>query len=373
MFCILMGDGYSENNLSGACQKGEPMHALLIRHVFAGGFSFLLGLYLVPIVIKAALKIGFVDAPDGKLKHQKQPVAYLGGVGVFIPFITTLGLCYPFDNMALWLLLGTTLLLFVGLIDDLKVLKPHQKFFGQCIAALCFLKGEFSLKTPFFMATIANMAASLFWMLTVINAFNLVDVMDGLCGTLALCSAGIFLVCALAQGAYGASLLLTAFIGATAGFLVYNRPHAKIYLGDAGSMFIGGFLAAIPLFLSWGSPLFPSLATSGLYQEYALPLLQMFFIPALVLAIPLVEVLGLFVIRTRLGIPFYNGSPHHFAIYLQKRGWSKWRVLSFAALCSVATGVLAIGFALQYYPFLVVIKLLALGVAAWVLTVFVLQ
>ena len=155
------------------------MYAVFVRHVFALGFSFLLGLYLVPIIIRAAKKIGFMDAPDGNLKKHKEPTPYLGGVAVFLPFITTLGLCYPFENMLLWLLLGTTLLLFVGLIDDLHVLKPKQKFFGQILAVLCFLKGGFSLKTPF-LSSISNVFWSGFWMLSIINAFNLVDVIDGL-------------------------------------------------------------------------------------------------------------------------------------------------------------------------------------------------
>lgn len=79
-----------------------------------------------------------MDAPDGRLKHQRTPIPYLGGLAIFMSFITTLGLCYPFENQMMWLLLGTTLLLFVGLIDDLKVLRPGQKFFGQFVAVLCF-------------------------------------------------------------------------------------------------------------------------------------------------------------------------------------------------------------------------------------------
>ncbi len=302
-------------------------------------FSFLLSIYLVPIIIRAAKKIGFMDAPDGRLKHQREPVPYLGGLAVFIPFITTLGLCYPFENQMLWLLLGTTLLLFVGLVDDLKVLKPSQKFFGQFIAALCFLKGEFSLKTPLF-SSVASIFWSVFWMLSIINAFNLVDVMDGLCSMLALTGACAFAVMAFVTGQYTTSLLLTAFIGAIAGFLLFNKPPAKIYLGDAGSLFIGGFLASIPLLFNIDKSLFVIQQSNYLYTMLR-PLLEVFFVQCLVLAVPLLEVISLFIIRTRIGIPFYNGSPHHFSIYLQKKGWSKNKILLFAASVSIIFSLFA--------------------------------
>ena len=346
------------------------MQAVLVRHIFAGAFSFVLGIYLIPIIIKAALSIGFVDAPDGHLKHQKKPVAYLGGIGIFLPFIATLGLCYPFDNVLLWLLLGSTLLLFVGLIDDLKVLKPRQKFFGQIIATLCLLKGEFSLKTPLF-ASMGSIAWSALWMLSIINAFNLVDVMDGLCATLALVSATTFCITAILAGNYAVSVLLMAFIGSTLAFLVYNKPEARIYLGDAGSLFIGGFLAAVPLLLSWDHTIFATLGEHVWYNMYLRPLLEVFFIPALILGVPLLEVTGLFIIRSKLGIPFYNGSPHHFAIYLQKRGWNKWWVLYFSVNAAFLLSLLALLLAQRVVTFYVLCSGIAMFVASWIYVVFI--
>jgi UDP-GlcNAc:undecaprenyl-phosphate GlcNAc-1-phosphate transferase len=345
------------------------MYSIILRHAFAGIFSFLIGLYLIPIIIKAALKLGFVDAPDGRLKHQKQPVAYLGGVGIYIPIIATLGLCCPFDNFLLWLIFGSTLLLFVGLIDDFKVLKPRQKFFGQFLAALCFLKGGFSLKTPFF-GSFFTIGATLFWLLTIINAFNLVDVMDGLCAVLALCAALGFCIFALLQKAYTVSLLLVAFMGSVAAFLCYNRPPARIYLGDAGSMFIGGFLAAIPLLLHWDAGLFSVFATgSPLLQPLHL-LMPVFFIPALVLAVPLLEVTGLFIVRTRLGIPFYNGSPHHFSIYLQKRGYTKQQILFFALLAALTVTALPLLLVLGGISWRMVMLGLGLIISGWYFAIF---
>lgn len=346
------------------------MHAIIIRHVFAFVFSLLLGIYLVPIIIQAALKLGFVDVPDGRLKLQKKPVAYLGGLAVFLPFITTLGLCLPFDNQVGFLLLGTTLLLFIGLIDDLKVLTPRQKFFGQFVAVLSLLKGEFSLKTALF-GSIPNIALSAFWILSVINAFNLVDVMDGLCATLALVGSVIFCTMAILAGNHVVSVLLLAFIGSLLAFLVYNKPNARIYLGDAGSLFIGGFMGAVPLLMSWDPTVFAAPDTYVWYNEYVRPLCEVFFIPALVVGIPLIEVIGLFIIRTRLGIPFYNGSPHHFSIYLQKRGWNKWYVLLFSANAAFLLGLLALMLAQGVVHFYVLVSSLAVFILTWIYIIFV--
>ncbi|MFA5305824.1 MAG: MraY family glycosyltransferase [Candidatus Babeliales bacterium] len=347
------------------------MYAVEIRHIFALFFSFLLGLYIVPIVIKAAKKIGFVDRPDGRLKRHKEPTPYLGGLAIFIAFITTLGLCYPFENQMLWFLFGTTLLLFVGLIDDLKVLRPAQKFFGQFIAVLCFLKGEFSLKNAFFSSPV-NIFWSSFWMLSVINAFNLVDVMDGLCGTLGLISSITLCGIAYAMGKYTTSLLLAAFIGAVGAFLVYNKPPAKIYLGDAGSLFVGGCLAAMPLLFDWDKTLFIWKFNGFLnvIYLYIKPLLEMFFVPCLILWVPLVEGLGLFIIRTRLKMPFYYGSPHHFSIYLRKKGWSCANVLVFAAAVSTLMSALATLFLYRLITLTWLMIWSILVVIGWVIMIF---
>jgi len=347
------------------------MYAVLVRHLFALFFSFVFGLYLLPIVISAAQKIGFMDVPDGCLKSHKKPTPYLGGVAIFMAFIMTLGLCYPFENQILWFLLGTTLLLFVGLVDDLKVLKPYQKFFGQFVAALCFLKGEFSLKTPLF-SSMGSIGWSLFWMLTVINAFNLVDVMDGLCATLALVSAVTLCGIALVLGKFTTSLLLTAFIGATLAFWLYNKPPAKIYLGDAGSLFIGGFLAAIPLLFDWDGKLFLWQFDGWLAVIYQMvrPLFEVFFVPCLIFGVPLLECISLFVIRSWLGKPFYYGSPHHFSIYLQKKGWSAYQVLGFAVIVSLLLSGLAILFLLRQISLTGLVLTSFFVIASWIYTVF---
>jgi len=325
---------------------------VLIRHIFSFIFPFLLAIYLLPLIIKTAFKLEVMDVPDGKIKKHENPVPYLGGFAVYIPFIATLSIAYPFENKILWLLLGTTLLLFVGLIDDLKILKPKQKLFGQIIAVFCFLKGGFSLK-HYFLSDVFNIFLSGFWMLLVINAFNLVDVMDGLSSILAISATVAFFVIAVLLKEYAISILLLAFLAPLLIFFFYNKPPAKIYLGDSGSLYIGGFLAAIPLLFPW---------SSLSYDAY--------YAPAIILGIPLLEVLSLIVIRTWIGIPFYKGSPHHFSIYLREKGWGVPLVLLFSVIMSLLLSVIAILFLFGFLNFKNIVVLGTLFFVIWCYFVF---
>jgi len=328
---------------------------LFFRHVFGFGAAFLSALYFVPLVVRAARRLSFLDRPDGNVKQHVKPVPYLGGVAVFVAFCLTIAFVYPFENKILWLISGTTFLLFLGLVDDLNVLSPLKKITGQLLAVLCLLKGGFAFKTDFF-TTLINVAASGFWMLSVINAFNLVDVMDGLATLLAIVSGASLFIIALVLGVYEISLLLITLLGALAAFFWYNKPPAKIYLGDAGALFIGGFIAAVALLFPWMRILreysaLPSLVRDNLFLEVVVSAI----VPIVLVGLPLLEVTCLVVIRRWKGIPFYRGSPHHFSIYLQRRGWSVTRVLMFVGVVSSALAVFATSFmfgAVSFWLFL---------------------
>ena len=229
----------------------------------------------------------------------------------------------PFENRIFPFLIGTTLLLLLGLIDDLIVLKSYQKFFGQSVVALCFLKAGFYLKEHVFY-NIWNILLSLFWILAVINAFNLVVVMDGLATSIAIYTTITLMVLALYLQHMAVLILLAAFLGSLCAFFWYNRPPACIYLGDAGSLFIGGFLATIPFLFDWGT-----------YNWYG------YLTPPIILAIPLLECFSLIVIRGYKGIPFYQGSPDHFSCYLLGKGWSKNIILWYMLVLSIYLGAVS--------------------------------
>ncbi len=303
------------------------MNIIALKATFAGIISCLITFYMVPLLCTLAHKFRVLDVPGGIKKHA-QPTPYLGGVAVYCGMLSSLALTYPFENKTFLLLVGSTLLLFLGLIDDLITLKPAKKFFGQFLVTLCFLKAGLYLKEHAFY-TIWAFPVSALWIVTIINAFNLVDVMDGLATTLALCATASFLLIAIMLEQYTVVLLLSSFLGALLGFLWHNRPPACIYLGDAGALFIGGFLATVPFLFNWGT-----------YNRYG------FFAAPIILAMPLLEVSTLILVRSYKGIPFYYGSPDHFCLYLQQNGWHKSTILYYCT--SMATLLLTGGYALCF-------------------------
>ncbi len=322
---------------------------LILKLFFSILISFLITFYLVPLLSAVALRLNVLDVPDGKIKNHEKATPYLGGVAIYIGFLISLGLVFPFENQIMLFIVGSTLLLFVGLIDDLLRIKPYQKFFGQAIAALCFLKAGFYLKELFFVSNYWNIPISFLWIMVVINAFNLVDVMDGLATTLAGSAACSFIILALTFGHYNLALLLGALFGALIAFFCYNQPPAKMYLGDAGSLFLGGIFATIPFLFNW-----------SLYNWYG------FLTPIIILAIPLLEVAFLVVIRTYKGIPFYQGSPDHFCLYLKANGWSIGEILLYVLGVSSILVTIATAFAFNYISFLQLLILGLLFLIVWI-------
>ena len=324
------------------------MVSLLIKPGFALLISFLVTFYLVPLCIKIAHRLQFLDNPDGMVKVHKQATPYMGGIAVYVGFLAAFCMTIPFESTMLLFFAGSTLLLFIGLIDDLIVLKPYQKFFGQILATLCFLKAGFHLKAQFF-SNIWNLPISALWILSLVNAFNLVDVMDGLATLLALCATVSFLLIALYFNDISAAILLCCFLGPLIAFLWYNRPTAKIYLGDAGSLFIGGLLATVPFLFNWGT-----YNISG------------YLAPVILLAIPLLELATLIIIRTYKKIPFYLGSPDHFSIYLQRNGWSKQGILVYMTLLSLGLFLTAFLFLINMLSFWALCLMAAFFLMLWI-------
>jgi UDP-GlcNAc:undecaprenyl-phosphate GlcNAc-1-phosphate transferase len=277
---------------------------------FAPLFSFLITLYLIPLCITIAHKYQLVDTPDGTIKKHEKPVAYLGGVALYAGFLCTLAFVFPFENHFCTLLIGSTLLLFVGLLDDLYPLGPVAKIIGQGIAIICFLRAGFYLKEQFFMVNMWGLPLSALWIISIINAFNLLDVADGLAIMTSLCATCLFILFAFLTHNALVVLLLFCLIGAQAAFLYYNKPPARIYLGDAGSLFLGGIMAVIPFCISWGT-----FTSSG------------WLIPPVILAIACFEIASLIILRTYYNLPFWLASSHHVAHRLAKRNQSRYILL----------------------------------------------
>lgn len=293
--------------------------------------AFIFTAYLAPLCSALSTKLKILDIPDGLIKKHEKPIPYFGGIAIYIGFISALALLYPFENNIFLLLIGVTLLLFIGLLDDIVRIKHYQKFFGQLIAVYCFLKSGIHLKEQFFLNHIINIPLSALWIASIINAFNLIDVMDGL-ATLVACgiTVNLFIIAVLVQQ-FNLAILLSCFLGSLLGFYIYNKPPASIYMGDTGSLFIGGFLATIPFLIKW----------SYFANTYG------FFACVIILSIPLYEIVALICIRTLKGIPFYQASSDHFAHYLQHFGLSKKQILGSVVLTQIGLIAFSVLFVLN--------------------------
>jgi UDP-GlcNAc:undecaprenyl-phosphate GlcNAc-1-phosphate transferase len=267
--------------------------------------SFLLSLYGTPLAQKVAFRYQILDQPDGKLKKHSLPVPYLGGVIVYFAFIAPISLMFAFNQHLLGILLASSILLLVGLFDDLKALTPGIKFLFQIMATYILLKSGIVIDLIFFPRWL-DIALSFLWILTVINAFNIIDIMDGLAASVgALCALTIFVI-SLYTADFLISILAISLAGALLAFLKFNWEPARIYLGDAGSMILGIIIGSLALMVRYTR--FNKLAfISGL----------------LILGIPLFDLVYVVVLRSIKGkMPFW-GSPDHFSLRLRKKyNWS---------------------------------------------------
>ena len=267
------------------------------------GFLLAFGLATVgtPMAREAARRFGVVDRPDNHLKRHGEPVAYLGGLAVFMAFLLSLGMIFQFDRELLALLLASTITATLGLIDDFGVLTPKAKVLGQMVAVFVLIKAGVVVELAF-LPWWARYAVTILWLVGLSNAFNLVDIMDGLASGLALIAASFLLVVALLNGRAVVAAFTVALIGALLGFLRYNFFPATIYLGDCGSLFIGFTLGAL-----------------AMVMDYTTVNPLGFVAPLLFLAVPIVDTAYVTVLRLRAGRKIWFGSPDHHPLRLRRR------------------------------------------------------
>jgi UDP-GlcNAc:undecaprenyl-phosphate GlcNAc-1-phosphate transferase len=286
----------------------------MLRHAFTFILAASLALYLTPLARQAAIKFGLFSKPDGDLRRHTEPVPYLGGVAVYLGFLFALTFVFDFDQQVLGLLLGSTIMLLVGLIDDLGVMTPGVKLFGEAVAVLALLKADIVIELTFIPSLsvfgmdpipVFSYVLSAFWLLALANAFNFLDVEDGLAAGAAFFSAlALFAVAVLNHHAAIAAVTI-ALAGSLLGFLRYNFRPARIYLGDSGSLFLGLLLGA--------------LAMIGQYTEKNLVAALS---PVLLLGVAGFELGFTMLARTLRGIPVTWGSPDHVSKRLRRLGFS---------------------------------------------------
>lgn len=293
--------------------------------------SFALALVLTPIVRALARRWGIVARPNTDRWH-KQPTAMLGGVAIFVSVAAvilayllfvppTFAETFRHSRSYLWVVLGASAFLFaVGLADDLFHAKPYQKLIGQVMGAAFVI--YYGLSLPWTGSQAVNEIITIFWLIGITNAVNLLDNMDGLASGIAAISS-IFLAANFLFNAQPTeALILAVFAAALIGFLVYNSNPASIFMGDCGSMFIGFFLASTSL-----------MSAAGGRSRSFLPVLA---VPILVLLIPIFDTTFVTVIRKLSGRAASQGGRDHTSHRLVALGMSErravWMLYAFAAL-----------------------------------------
>jgi UDP-GlcNAc:undecaprenyl-phosphate GlcNAc-1-phosphate transferase len=308
----------------------------------------------LPLWRKWCFRLGLVDDP-GHRKIHDQPTPLAGGLavmtGLAVPLVMALvflwyeagtgaprnigdgqslaRLEHGFDRRKLELagiFLGALGMLIVGVLDDKHELRPRIKFAGQLLVA--FLVAACGARITLFVPNVwFSYAITMLWILSLINAFNFMDNMNGLCAGLGAIGAWCFAIIAAADGQYLVALIAFLTFGALLGFLPHNFPRARAFLGDAGSHLVGYLLAVLAIL--------PHFYTARHPRRWAV------LIPLFVLAVPLLDLVWVVGLRWRRGQPFYQGDTNHLSHRLTRRGLSRIHAVLIIWLLAAILGAIA--------------------------------
>jgi UDP-GlcNAc:undecaprenyl-phosphate GlcNAc-1-phosphate transferase len=291
-------------------------------HLLAFTASFALALVLTPVVRVLARSIGMVAKPKMDRWHKK-PTAMLGGVAIWLTVVVSYFIFIP-TTVYGWVIIGASTFLFlVGLADDLIHTKPYQKLIGQVMGSAFII--YYGLSLPWTSYQSLNMALTIFWLIGITNAVNLLDNMDGLASGIAIIASSFLALSFLSSNQINEAFMLVIFAAALLGFLVYNSNPASIFMGDSGSMFIGFFLASAAL-----------VNVSGGRSRSLVPVLA---VPILVLFIPIFDTTFVTILRKFSGRAASRGGRDHTSHRLVALGMSERHAVlmlyGFAALAGV--------------------------------------
>lgn len=337
------------------------MVEMLMSVALAFGITF----YAIPVIIQVSKEKRLFDLPDERKIHQI-PVPSMGGLGIFAGFIIAFILTINFGQGIQgfqYLVAAMLILFFVGIKDDLTNITPLKKFLGQVLAAhLLILKGGFVItdmngilgvnELP----DVGSYAISMITFVVIINAYNLIDGVDGLCGTLSVFSALAFAVFFAVNGQMAFACMATSILGALSAFLIFNFSPARIFMGDTGSLILGLLNAVMVI-------QFINMNTAP--QSYQLSFNSAPAIGFAILFVPLFDTLRVFTLRIIHGQSPFTPDKNHIHHILLRFGLTHkevvfWLVSANVLVTTVAVAaqnwggnwvlalVLSIGFALVF-------------------------
>ena len=296
----------------------------------------LLNLLLTPIIITIAHKNSLFDAKDHRKTHVGN-IPRLGSLGFITATIVGSILIYVLTDkhVSIAFYIAITIIFISGIIDDFKPIRAYVKLIAQVAATITLLVGGHVLNNIFIPLVNINLDLGIFsypitfiWIIGITNAINLLDGMDGLAGGVSTIAAATLGITALILGQFNIAITCFILAGALIGFLVFNLPPAKIFMGDGGSLTIGFFLAAIPL-------LFKGDNIRG----------EMILVTIAILLIPIIDVFAAIIRRTRDNISFFHpdrGHIHHK--FTDFTALNIKQILLIIYSLSILSGVLAILF-----------------------------
>jgi UDP-GlcNAc:undecaprenyl-phosphate GlcNAc-1-phosphate transferase len=290
-----------------------------VRLVLAPGCAFLLTLLLVPLMRRLAIRWGCVALPTEERWHKRSTPSF-GGVAFFMGFLLSALVFAPGASAALPLFLVAAQMFVLGVYDDLRRINPATKLMGQIIAAATAITFGYSL--GFFSWPPLDALLTGIWIVGLTNAINLLDNMDGLAGGVALIAA-LFLTF---LGDLQHTSLVLAFAGAIAGFLVYNFHPASIFMGDAGSLFLGVTLSLLTLQA----------------RGQASNILSLVAVPTLILLVPIIDTALVMVTRILRGQPISQGGKDHTSHRLVSLGLTETKAVLLLYCMATISGASAL-------------------------------
>lgn len=315
--------------------------ALVISVISVIVFRFFVGKFGYPKLF---------DVPDDNLKKHTKPIPY-AGTAIFAAFIMVLlglRLFTHFETGTLHqlrgIVYGGTIIYFLGLLDDMYAFDFKVKFLWQIVGTVILI--YYGIYIKLFANQLLNIALSMFWVILVVNAINIIDIHDGLAvGISVICALGFFAISLPTKMLY-VNLASVILCGSLLGFWIFNKPPAQIFMGDAGSLFVGFILAA----LSMGA-------------DYSKVNMVGLFAPLIILGIPLFETIFVSCLRLKNGQPVFKGSKDHYALRLTIAGFSAWQInlISYAVSLFLTVAAVLMTIVSARYAFLVLVSIFVFG------------
>lgn len=296
--------------------------------------SVMISLIMTPIVRKLAIKIGAVDIPKDDRRVHKTAMPLMGGLAIYISVMACIILFMDLNKSIISIMIGSTLILISGIIDDLKEISPRAKLFFQISAGVVliiggvkvdFITNPFSDNSILLNLSWLSIPITLFWVVGITNTINLIDGLDGLSAGVAMISSLSFMLVSYKFGNTPMVILSAVVGGACLGFLPYNFNPAKIFMGDTGALFLGFILAAMSI-----EGVMKSVATIAIV------------VPIMILGVPIFDTAFAILRRLISGKSIMSADKGHLHHRLLNRGFNQRQTVLILYGVSLVFGLLAV-------------------------------